>query len=41
MGPDVTVKERDGIYSATFYNLGKKAVELYGLLVEVEPNFTL
>ena len=31
MGPDVTVKKEDGIYSATFYNLGKgKAVELYG-----------
>ena len=23
MGPDVTVKKEDGIYSATFYNLGK------------------
>ena len=31
MGPDVTVKKEDGIYSATFYDLGKgKAVELYG-----------
>ena len=40
MGPDVTVKKEDGIYSATFYNLGKgKAVELYGLLVEVRPKY--
>ena len=39
MGPDVTVKKEDGIYSATFYNLGKgKAVELYGYWLKSDLN---